>query len=76
MSLPFRAGLLFEQPATMRKEVWALVLAPFLFKWALGVYTRAAPVRQRTQLGAWAAEGFAFVIIRRIPRAKRLPPTK
>ena len=27
--------------------VWALIFAPFLFKWALGVYGRAEPVKKR-----------------------------
>ena len=31
--------------------VWALIFAPFLFKWALGVYMRATPIQRGQSIG-------------------------
>ena len=42
--------------------VWALVSAPFLFKWALKVYTAAAPVVRGTKIGGTAASGLDFCV--------------
>jgi len=42
--------------------VWALVTAPFLFKWALNMYQRAAPVVRGAKIGGANASGLDFCI--------------
>ena len=43
-------------------QVWALIFAPFLFKWAIGVYTRASPVQRASMLGGETHKGRNYVI--------------
>jgi len=43
--------------------VWALVSAPFLFKWALGVYGRASPVVRGMAIGGSSAAGKNFCLM-------------
>jgi hypothetical protein len=43
-------------------QVWALIFAPFLFKWALGVYMRASPIQRGTAIGGSASASRNFVI--------------
>lgn len=42
--------------------VWALVLAPFLFRWALGVYMRATPIKRSKSIGGFKSAERNFVI--------------
>ncbi len=42
--------------------VWALVLAPFLFKWALSVYMSASPIQRGMSIGGLTAAERNFVI--------------
>jgi len=42
--------------------VWALVFAPFGFKWALAVYQRAAPVMRGAKIGGTSQSGMDFCI--------------
>ena len=42
--------------------VWALVLAPFLFKWALFVYMKASPIKRGMSIGGATATERNFVI--------------
>ena len=42
--------------------VWALIFAPFLFKWALSVYQSASPVVRSSAIGGSNASGSGFVI--------------
>ena len=42
--------------------VWALIFAPFLFKWALGVYMRASPIQRGSAIGGSASASRNFVI--------------
>ena len=42
--------------------VWALILAPFLFKWALAVYMKASPIKRGMSIGGATANNRNFVI--------------
>ena len=42
--------------------VWALVFAPFLFRWALSVYMRASPIQRASTIGGASAAQRNFVI--------------
>ena len=42
--------------------LWALISAPFLFKWALGTYARSAPVHRAKAIGGDGCAGQDFVI--------------
>ena len=46
----------------LHPQVWALIFAPFLFKWAIGVYTRASPVQRASMLGGETHKGRNYVI--------------
>ena len=42
--------------------MWALISAPFLFKWSLGMYSRAAPVIRGEMIGGTGRSGEDFII--------------
>jgi hypothetical protein len=42
--------------------MWALVFAPFLFKWALGVFQRASPIQRGVSIGGNLMAQRNFVI--------------
>ncbi len=42
--------------------VWALILAPFMFKWALRVYANSAPIRRASVIGGESFRGDDFLI--------------
>ena len=42
--------------------MWALIFAPFLFKWALGAYMRASPIQRGSAIGGSASASRNFVI--------------
>jgi len=43
--------------------VWALIAAPFLFKWSLGTYTRSAPVLRSDLIGGGEHSGEDFIVV-------------
>ena len=41
---------------------WALICAPFLFRWSLGLYVRAYPVQRASILGGSTLAGRDFIV--------------
>jgi len=51
-----------EYAAVVWGLVWALISAPFLFKWALGMYGRSAPIIRGELIGGKGRSGEDFII--------------